>query len=348
MGQYWEMVAHERCETLGNWGKAGEFVRSELPDQIIHLLAVPVEDTGAPLCLSSSNESHCGDDEPGPAASHQSPTLTARLLQLPIEVVFLITAQLDLNSLYTLSCCCRILRSLLHAEVHARFRRTLAPWVNTPLMCAGEYIRSNPPGITTQVPKDFIPDPEALEDRDIPPEPYNQMTAYHLMLLKRPTNVVASSTTCLSPPTLNPTPVEEPRWPSPGYEPWRRILKIKKYFPPRRLWVLRNLTTMEYVYADVLTSKHGYGGGPDCPDAEHRWGFTFGTLIAVNTCWSDDSSASMSGWCPRGRWAGDCFDIVEQKRLLQDMKAGGGEWVDVSYRMWWEMVSLFEENRWVI
>ncbi|KAF8456719.1 hypothetical protein BGX38DRAFT_1162836 [Terfezia claveryi] len=334
MGQYWEMIAHERCETLGNWGKAGEFVCSEVPDQIIHLLAVPVEDTGAPPCLSSSNQSHCGDDKSGPAAAHQSPTHSARLLQLPIEVVFLITAQLDLNSLYTLSRCCRILRSLLHAEVHTRFRRTLAPWANTPLMCAGDY--------------DFIPDPEGLEDMDIPQKPYNQMTAYHLMLLQRPINVVASSRTCLYPPTLNPTPHEEPSWAPLGYEPWRRILEIKKYFPPRRQWVLRNLTTMEYVYAGVLTSKHGYGGGPDCPDAQHKWGFTLGTLVVVNTCWSDDPSANMTCLDTRGRWAGDCFDIVEKKRLLQDMKAGGGEWVDVSYNMWWEMVRLYEENRWDI
>jgi len=102
---------------------------------------------------------------------------------------------------------------------------------------------------------------------------------------------------------------------------------------------------MQYVYADVLTSKHGDGGGQDRPDAEHEWGFTFGTVVAVSTCWSDDPSASMCGLDVRGRWAGDCFDIVEEERLLQDMKATD-EWDDVSYKVWEEMVMMFEQNGW--
>ena len=48
----------------------------------------------------------------------------------------------------------------------------------------------------------------------------------------------------------------------------------------------------------------------------------------------------------RGRWAGNCFDIVEEARLLQDMKAEGGGWVNVSYREHMEMVCLFKENEW--
>ncbi|KAF8418615.1 hypothetical protein EV426DRAFT_618886 [Tirmania nivea] len=346
MGQYWEMVAHERCETLGNWGKAGEFVDSVSPAQIIHRLVVPVAIDVSDV-LGSSNNGHRGDAGSGYAAAHQSSQDGARLLQLPLEVVFLITNQLDLNSLYTLTHCCRLLRSVLHGEVHSRFRSTLAPWANTPLMCAGDYIRSNPPSITTQVPKDFIPDPRV--ERDIPSSKYLPMTAYHLMLHMHPTNVVTSLATCLSPPTLNPIPLSRP---SPWYRrrqinlPWQRILKIKKYFPPGRNWVLRNLTTLEYVYVHVLTSKDGYGGGLDSPDAAHEWGFTIGTLVAVRTCWSDDSSAGMSGLEVRGRWAGDCFDIVEEERLLRDMKTGDGVWVDVSHSEWEAMVQLYEQNRW--
>ena len=76
---------------------------------------------------------------------------------------------------------------------------------------------------------------------------------------------------------------------------WDRILQLKQYFPVGRRWVRRNLTEQEYVYAHVLTSKDGNGGGVDKPDGEHAWGFKFGTLIAVTACWSDDPSATMSG-----------------------------------------------------
>ncbi|RPB23415.1 hypothetical protein L211DRAFT_882343 [Terfezia boudieri ATCC MYA-4762] len=357
MGQLWEMIAHERRETLGGWGKAGEFVPSSYPNRIIHRLAVPVAISDykktrykptAPFWAKSSDQVDAG---PKSAAAHQAPQNHGLLLQLPTEIVLLITEPLDLNSLYTLTRCCHALRNLLSLEVDNRFRRTLAPWANTPLMCAGEYIRSNPPGIITHLPLDVIP----FVTRPLPAA--TAVTAYHVMQLMSPTNVIDSSRTCLYPPTLisrvNPiqlSPVEPMHWfqhrGTSRYLPWRRVLEIKKYFPYGQHWVLRNLTTMEYVFARVLSSKDGQGGGLDRPDAAHEWGFTLGTVVAVNTCWSDDSSAAMFGLDVRGKWAGHRFDIVTEKKLLQDMKAGGGTWVDVSHREWAAMVRLFEENRW--
>jgi len=109
--------------------------------------------------------------------------------------------------------------------------------------------------------------------------------------------------------------------------------------------MLRNHTTKEYVYAHVLTSRDGTGGGLDRPDAKDVWGYTLGTLVVMNTCWSDSENTAMFGLDVRGRWAGHCFDIVEEARLLQDMKAGE-VWVDVSYREYEAMVHLFKQNGW--
>jgi len=109
--------------------------------------------------------------------------------------------------------------------------------------------------------------------------------------------------------------------------------------------MLRNHTTKEYVYAHVFTSKDGTGGGLDRPDAKAILGYTLGTLVVVNTCWSDNNSASMLGLNVRGRWAGHCFDIVEEERLWQDMKAGE-VWVDVSSREYEAMVHLAKQNGW--
>ncbi|KAF8446917.1 hypothetical protein BGX38DRAFT_1330611 [Terfezia claveryi] len=355
MGQLWEMVAHERRETLGDWGKAGEFVPSSYPNRLIHRLAVPVAigdytnttRPTAPFWARSIDQVDAGPE----STTHQAPQNHGLLLQLPTEIVLLITDPLDLNSLYTLTRCCHALHNLLSLEVDNRFRRTLAPWANTPLMCVGEYISSNPPGIITHVPQDLI------SSLDNPATASTTMTAYHVMQLMSPANVVNSSQTCLVPPTLisrkNPTRLSttqpmhwfRPRGTS-RYLPWRRVLEIKKYFPSGQHWLLRNLTAMEYVYASVLSSKNGLGGGLDRPDAAHEWGFTLGTVVAVNTCWSDDPSAAMFGLDVRGKWAGHCFDIVTKKKFLQDIKAGGGIWVDVSHREWVAMVRLFEENRW--
>ena len=96
----------------------------------------------------------------------------------------------------------------------------------------------------------------------------------------------------------------------------------------------------------MFTSLDGQGGGVDSPDARSHWGFTLGTLIVVNTCWSDDDRADMDGLDVQGRWAGHCFDIVEEKKLLLDMKGGDGAWLDVSFREYDHMVYLFELNEW--
>jgi len=334
MGQYWEMVAYERRETMGCWGKAGEFMQTASPALVIHRLAVPVQDE------------HARDARRGPAPCNQSPQEHSRLLQLSVDVILLITDELDLNSLYSFSHCCWTLHSLLRTVVNSRFRRSLAPWANTPLICAGDYMETNPPGVTTRVPKDFAPDPDMNED--IPPERYSDLTVYDVVRHMHPTDVLYGSA-CLSLPTY---PRPKPRRPYYQFtnmyheEPWERILEIRKYFPPGRRWVLRNLTTKEYVYAHVFTSLDGKGGGQDRPDATSLWGYSLGTLVFVNTCWSDDDSAAMFGLNVRGRWAAHCFDIVEEAKLLKDMKDSDGVWVDVSFREYQAMVQLFKQNRW--
>ena len=329
MDQSWEVVAYERRETLGQSASASGLIPSTLPACLIHLLTVPV-------AVEPDGDAGCGT-----TTAHQSPQHHSHLLQLPLDIILLITDELDLNSLYTLTHCCWLLRSLLRTEVDTRFRRTLAPWANTPLLCAGQFMKSNPPGVTTRVPKDFTPDPTLKEN--ITPEEYINLTVYDLMRHMQPINVLDSST-CLSPPSLHPELPERGDKYRPPKLPWKNILKIKKYFPPGRHWVLRNLTTKEYVYAHAFTSLSGGRGEVDSPDAIDIWGYTLGTLVVVNTCWSDDSNVDVSGLSVRGRWAGHCFDIVEEARLLHDMKAGDGVWVNVTLREYMDMVDLFKEN----
>ena len=364
MGQYWTMTAHERREVLGWWGKAGAFIPSSAPASIIHRLAVPVVNnicddstTTSGFRNPSSGEANSNDLDGFSATTHVHSAIEnanihlntgSLLLQLPNELLLLISNELDIDSLFTLTHCCRVLRTILRPEVRTRFLRSLAPWANTPLICAGDYMRSNPPRITTHIPKDFklsllmdplVSDPPVDVDDDMNEE-YSSMDVCRLMKHLNPTNVLEAKA-CLSPPTLNPhTPMGLT-----GRDPWVKILQYKKYFPAGRRWVLRNLTQKECVYVHILTSKHGYGGGVDEPDGEHALGFSLGTLIAVWTAWSDNPSSSMSGLDVRGRWAGDCFDIVVEDRLKEDIERGG-MWEDVSYRAWDEMVEMFDLNHW--
>ena len=301
MGQLWEMIAHKRYETLGCWGKAGEVLSQRWPAEIIHRLAIPVRD--------SHNTS----------PTHPSPQEQSRLVSLPVDLILLIVDQLAFYDSKALSNTCWVLHNHLCKVVGARFRQTSARWANTPLIYAGEYMRSNPPGITTRVPKGFQLVPQLLHTLE--PPGYNDLTVFDVLRHSDPTNVQH----CFPP---------------------RNILGVRKIFPPWRRWVLRNLTTKEYVYAHVFTSRNGRGGGYDSPDTRSPLKFDIGTLIFVNTCWSDDESAAMTGLNVRGRWAGHCFDIVEEVKLLQDMEALGGGWVDVSFREYTAMVKLWNENGW--
>jgi len=327
MGQYWEMIAHKRYQTMGCWGKIGESIQSGRPARVIPLLAVPVRDDY--MC--------------GRAPAHQSPQVYSRLLHLPVDILLLITDELDLDSLYMFSNCCWLLHNLLRNEVSTCFRQTLAPWKKTPLICAGDCMVSNPPGITTQVPKDFAPDPEINDN--LQPEKYSELTVYHILRHIHAANILHLC------PCFDPLLFVD-LWPGVRYRykynihPCENILKMDKYFPPGRRWVLRNHTTKENVYAHVFTSRDGTGSGDDSPDARSILGFSLGTLVFVNICWSDDDCTSMYGLDVRDRWAGHCFDIVEEAKLLRNMKPLGEVWVDVSFREYSAMVQLFKMNEW--
>ena len=306
----------------------------ERPSQIIHKLAVPIaiqNSTNDHSSSSSNNELANGHAGSAPVAIQHLPEHYPPLLHLPIELVLLIGSKLDLNSLYTLTHCCRLLRHMLRPEVYNRFRRTLAPWANTPIVCAGRYLDSNPPGITTQVSTGFTLDLEG----EISLEECNHLAMYHFI---RSVSRTMPPTSSLSPPTLNP-PRDGHMTGSRYRPPWQRILELQQFFPPGRGWVLRNLTRKEYVYAHALASWNGQGGGPDHPGAANALGFTLGTVVEANTCWSPIARTGMPGDNIHGKWTGNCFDIVEENKLLDDMKTGG-EWVDVSYREWNTMMEL--------
>ena len=319
MALLWKVVAHERCEVLSTWGTIDELLPFPDPAQIIHRLAVPVS-------------IHVGEDFADPMATPPTaellPQPQAPLLHLPMELMLLIADRLDLSSLYTLSDCCHQLRCYLRMRVHARLRRDLAPWANTPLTCLSSYFLTNPPGITM----DLTPG-QGQGD---------YLTVYDRMHAMGPTYVLVRSS-CLSAPTLNRNAPNE-LIVRPKVPPWRRILKIHHFFPPGHRWILRNLTTREYVFAYVLTSEDEHGGGSDKPDATHPWGFTLATVIAVNTCWSDDPLGNSAGVEMHGKWAGNWFDIVEDRRLSEDMR--GALWVDVSWQERSAMMRLFERNGW--
>ncbi|KAI1816377.1 hypothetical protein GGS20DRAFT_242269 [Poronia punctata] len=105
----------------------------------------------------------------------------------------------------------------------------------------------------------------------------------------------------------------------------RLVPQVDTYLPEDQPWILRNLTTKEFVRPEPIVMEYIH-------DA-HRyvWAVGFGEVVALRTCWSSaPSNVRIDGKVgpPRGVWAGHRFDITTLARHERDMDSVG--WTDVS------------------
>ena len=102
-------------------------------------------------------------------------------------------------------------------------------------------------------------------------------------------------------------------------------LKMSAFYPKDQPWILRNLTTQEYVRSEAIAIEPEYIHGPNIE------GLGFGEVVWSRICWSTDANCSID--CTdnkhRGVWAGHRFDITTLDRHKQG-SLEGTEWKDVS------------------
>ena len=98
-----------------------------------------------------------------------------------------------------------------------------------------------------------------------------------------------------------------------------------RLYPTDRSWVLRNLTTHEYVRSEALALNREDIRGP------HIGLIGFGHVVLSRICWSSNPSISMR--CNismhQGIWAGHRFDITPTDEL-KDSGKSGIKWLDIS------------------
>ncbi|KAI2626770.1 hypothetical protein GGR54DRAFT_485592 [Hypoxylon sp. NC1633] len=97
------------------------------------------------------------------------------------------------------------------------------------------------------------------------------------------------------------------------------------YFPRDQPWILRNLTTKEFVRSEAIAIKPEYVRGPDILLVG------FGEVVMLRTCWSSSESDVLlndTPGPPRGVWAGHRFDITTLAR--HERESDGAGWSDVS------------------
>jgi hypothetical protein len=257
------------------------------------------------------------------------------LLDLPNEVLEEILSHLDLDSLFNLSTCSQLLFYLCRNRIVSLLKSQCGRLAGTSLICVGDYLAPDdyPPGI------DWRSEMEELQKRyqeesggcsdpeDAPQELPSEAPAM--------ASLYDMASDCFS-------AVRKPRG---GFQmlsmsleqfsgfqhAWNKLphalhedllLLIRfdhhEFYANGPEWVLRNLTTKEYVRRSVVA----YGSnGPFS-----RGGVGLGEVLLSRICWSSDSSTSMS-WdgIHRGIWAGHKFDIT-----LMDALEGEVGWKDVS------------------
>ena len=109
--------------------------------------------------------------------------------------------------------------------------------------------------------------------------------------------------------------------------------------PTDQAWILRNLTTKEFVTSSGIALDAKFIHGPFITG-----GIGFGELVASRTCWStsDNTSIRYDGKIHRGVWAGHCFDITTRGRHDESTKDKEGEWKDVSEEVAAEVAAIWE------
>lgn len=99
--------------------------------------------------------------------------------------------------------------------------------------------------------------------------------------------------------------------------------EILEFYPRDQQWILRNLTTKEYVRGEVIALKEEYIHGPKIDV------FGFAEVLITRISWSNEPIQSKHGSnMSPGKWAGHRFDITPMAYHERDNK--DEEWTDVS------------------
>lgn len=99
-----------------------------------------------------------------------------------------------------------------------------------------------------------------------------------------------------------------------------------RYFPKHLPWILRNLTTKEFVRSEAIPPPE-----PGSSPKESVLGCDgFGKIVMSRILWSTSPSTALNDRSNvlRGVWAGHCFDITTMTR--HEEETGGEAWMDVT------------------
>lgn len=267
---------------------------------------------------------------------------------LPTELHRHIFFQMEsVRDIVTLGLVNRYFCDIAVEEVLIYIRGRQAPWAGQNIVCVGEYVEPNdyPPGLFSKAELEALGE-EKFEIYNEGKEEYEVRSLRTLDDFTLP-DVSRSPKVCdlgdkirnlrgyfshLREPekaALNYILEELPDW----------LRQCRAWPKTDQSWILRNLTTREFVRAEAIALKPKFIHGPNIDV------LGFGEALLSRICWSSDGSCSMmdtTNIC-RGVWAGHCFDITTLASH-QEKTANGEEWTDASEEVAQEMAKIYESN----
>ncbi|KAK1254133.1 hypothetical protein MKX08_008128 [Trichoderma sp. CBMAI-0020] len=268
---------------------------------------------------------------------------SATLSSLPTELLLEIMGHVeDIEDVVSLGLVNKRLCSIAQEQLRPYFPQYFAPWANENIACVGDYSAENdfPPGLFSDAELEalqreeitiFIEEeaewktgsPNRLDDFTYPGVSHIQ---------ERPMEVLSSKTWRLRDCLGKPKSVKDPSLNS--------LIKscdiYRDYFPRDQPWILRNLTTKQFVRAEAIALKPEFINGP------HIVGLGFGEVLLSRISWT---SAALGIEDPanigRGIWAGHCFDITTLARH-ERKTSNDAEWTDVSDEVVTEIDIIWE------
>ena len=265
------------------------------------------------------------------------PNNPCRLLDLPVELLDLVFQHLDIESTFFLGLQSPHLWTIARRRIRLHVMTAHGQWAGSRIMCAGGYAEPTdvPPDTLTTTEKGELQQGLSFgkmsgEDDDdsthvvpCPINVYNLARARYQEMEVDPLNFTIS---------LVGRAVQLGEWRrlpdsfrQQVHDEMDQCSRRDLLYPEEgQTWILRNLTTREYVRPEAIALKPEYIHGPkiEC--------FGFGEVVLSRISWSSCPSCGIAD-APdlyRGVWAGHRFDITTLERHERGEK--GVEWKNIS------------------
>ena len=268
---------------------------------------------------------------------------TLSLSHLPPEIHRLIFDHLVyMEDIICLGLAGRYFWTFARDYVHSFYMSFLGRWAGKSIVCVGEYVKPDdyPPGLFSAEEQDALRGKEI--DVRVDADDFGltwrkkPITLYHFAVptisdLENFVDLETISSRVFSHCT------ERSKHEDPAFQAIHSEIVVTEsnYFPQDQPWILRNLTTREFIRSEAIALKPRYIRGPNiCV-------LGFGEVVISRICWSTSSSVGIKDPTniSRGVWAGHRFDITTLAR--HEDETNGTGWSDVSDEVMREIADIW-------